>query len=66
MKDKPMSDKQPFETSITFRTHTRIKQQIDDIARAQERSISWVINKLMMSLLRDDEKMIVERLTEKL
>jgi len=54
------------EATITFRTHVRIKQQIEEIAQAQEHSVSWVVNKLMMQILRDDEKVIVERLTEKL
>jgi len=55
-----------FATSISFRTHNRIKEQLEDIAKSQERSVSWVINKLLMQLLRDDEKVIVEKLTEKL
>ena len=53
-------------TSITFRTHNRIKEQLEDIAKSQDRSVSWVINKLLMQLLRDDQKVIVEKLTEKL
>ena len=54
------------EATITFRTHNRIKEQIESIARSQDRSVSWVINKLLMQLLRDDEKVIVEKLTETL
>ncbi len=60
-----MTDKSK-EATVTFRTHQRIKEQIEDIAKSQDRSISWVVNKLMAQLLRDDEKVIVERLTEKL
>ena len=54
------------EATVTFRTHPRIKEQIESIAESQDRSISWVVNKLMVQLLRDDEKVIVERLTEKI
>lgn len=60
------ANKDNVEASVTFRTHPRIKEQIEDIAKSQMRSISWVVNKLMMQLLRDDEKVIVEKLTEKI
>jgi hypothetical protein len=60
------ASKKNVEASVTFRTHPRIKEQIESIAESQMRSISWVVNKLMMQVLRDDEKVIVERLTEKL
>ena len=60
-----MTDKTK-ESTITFRTHPRIKEQIEDIAQSQMRSISWVVNQLVMQILRDDEKLIVEKLTEKL
>ena len=67
MKDKGqlMTDKTK-EASITFRTHNRIKEQVEEIARAQDRSVSWVINRLLMQLLQDAEKVVVERLTETL
>lgn len=55
-----------LEATITFRTHTRIKEKLESVARAQERSTSWIINKLLMQLLRDDEKVVVEYLTDKL
>ena len=56
----------PKEATVTFRTHVRIKQKLESIAASQQRSVSWVTNQLMMQILRDEEKMVVEKLLETL